>query len=233
MTDVRPLLDLLGDTRARIVGELQRQPMTAAQLAKVMEISAAGVRRHLAALAADDLVSSRTVHDGSMGRPNEEWSLASRGRRLFADRSSEFADELMVHLEETYGRSAVTAFLKARVDRHADRWSAQLGDISDPAERAQHLATALSGDGFAAQVVPDTDGRSLTLLQSHCAIEGIAAEHPEVCAHEAALFRRLLGMKVSRRETIAGGANACVCRIDLPPAQPTSTERSPISDRSS
>ncbi len=233
MTDVRPLLDLLGDTRARIVSELQRQPMTAAQMAEVMGMSAAGVRRHLAALASDDLVASRTVHDGSMGRPHEEWSLANRGRRLFADRSAEFADELLVHLKDTYGRGAVTAFLKARVDRHADRWADELADIEDPAERAQRLAAALSGDGFAAQVVPDADGRSLTLLQSHCAIEGIAAEHPEVCAHEAALFKRLLGMKVSRRETIASGANACVCRIDLPSSTSPSAPRSPISDRSS
>ena len=80
----------------------------------------------------------------------------------------------------------------------------------------KHTDLPLSDDGFAARVTAGADGRTLTLLQSHCAIEGIAREHPEICAHEAALFTRVLGTKVSRRDTIAKGAAACVCHIDLP-----------------
>ncbi len=229
MTDTRPLVDLLGDTRARIVSELQRRAMTAAEVAETISVSAAAARRHLGVLAADGLVSSETVHDGSMGRPHDRWSLAPRGKRLFADRSAEFADELLDHLGAVYGRAAVADFLKARATRHAQRYAEGLDGLEDPVDRAEHLADALSADGFAAQVVDDGDGRRLTLLQSHCAIEGIAREHPEVCAHEAALFTRLLGMKVSRRQTIASGGDACVCHIDLPDSSPNSP---PTSDRS-
>ena len=224
MTDVRPLTDLLGDTRAQIVTALQAHPTTAADLAEDLGITPAAVRRHLGVLHGDGLVDSEVVRDGSMGRPHDRWSLTARGKRLFADRSAEFADELLDHLEATYGRHAVLDFLRARAERHADRYAAALADVTDPGERVHHLARALSDDGFAARVVDGDDGRrSLTLLQSHCAIEGIAKEHPEVCAHEAALFRRLLGtpdrdVTVSRRDTIATGAQACVCHIDLPTA---------------
>ncbi|CAN5265154.1 transcriptional regulator [soil metagenome] len=216
MTDLQPLTDLLGDTRARIVTALQREPLTAAELAGHLAITAAAVRRHLTALTADGLVKSDTVRDGSMGRPRDAWSLTERGKRLFPNRSAEFADELLEHLEATYGRAALGDFLKARAERHADRYADELADVTDPAERVHQLAQALSDDGFAAHVVSSDNGRSLALLQSHCAIEGIATRHPEVCAHEAALFRRLLGTKVSRRDTIAGGAQACVCHIDIP-----------------
>jgi predicted ArsR family transcriptional regulator len=223
MSTAQTLTDLLGDTRARILEIVQRGTTTAPQLAEELSISAAAVRRHLTALQADGLVDAHTVHDGGMGRPADHWSLTARGKRLFADRSAEFADELLDHLEATYGRAALAEFLRSRADRHADRYARALADVTDHEERVRHLAQALSDDGFAARVVDGEDDgrRTLTLLQSHCAIEGIAREHPEVCAHEAALFKRLLGtpegdVKISRRDTIASGAPACVCHIDLP-----------------
>ena len=57
----------------------------------------------------------------------------------------------------------------------------------------------------------------LELRQEHCAIADVARDHPELCAYEAAMFQRVLGASVSRRETIAGGANACVCTIKTNP----------------
>jgi predicted ArsR family transcriptional regulator len=53
----------------------------------------------------------------------------------------------------------------------------------------------------------------LQLRQDHCAIKAVAEEHPELCAYEASTFRKLLGAKLSRRQTIAGGADACICHI--------------------
>ena len=221
------LADLLGDTRARILEIVQRGGATAPELAERLAISPAAVRRHLTAMQADDLVDSAPVHDGGMGRPADCWRLSPKGKRLFADRSAEFADQLLDHVAATYGRGAVAEFLKTRNAAQADRYAEALADVDDPAERAKLLAEALSDDGFAARVEDSDNGRTLVLLQSHCAIEGTATEHPEICAPEAALFTRVLGTKVSRRETIAKGAHACVCRIDLdgsPPAGQTRTD---------
>ncbi|MGI9018567.1 MAG: helix-turn-helix transcriptional regulator [Euzebya sp.] len=232
MSEPHPLTDLLGDTRARIITALQTQPTTAADVAKGLSITTAAVRRHLGVLAGDGLVQSQTVRDGSMGRPHDRWSLTARGKALFPDRSAEFADELLQHLEASYGRGAVADFLKSRAERQADRYADRLAKAVNPVDRAHELAQALTDDGFAARVVDGDKPRSLTLLQSHCAIEDIAKDHPEVCAHEAALFKRLLGAKVSRRETIASGSTACVCHIDLPDLPDESTLQSSISDRS-
>ena len=229
------LTDLLGDTRARILREVQAGGTTAPELADVLGISAAAVRRHLGAMQADGLVESATVHDGGTGRPADRWTLTRRGKRLFADRSAEFADQLLTHLEARFGRAAVAEFLKDRNASQADRYAEDLAAVADPAERARLLAEALSDDGFAARVETGDNGRSLKLLQSHCAIEDIAKEHPEICAHEAALFKRVLGsgehaVKVSRRDTIAAGSSACVCHIELP--DQTTTTQTPNPDRS-
>lgn len=220
------LTDLLGDTRARILTAVQAGGATAPDLACELGISAAAVRRHLGAMQSDGLVDSAPVHDGGTGRPAERWTLTQRGKRLFTDRSAEFADQLLDHLEARFGRAAVAEFLKDRNATQADRYAADLIDVADPAERAKRLAAALSDDGFAARVETGDNGRSLRLLQSHCAIEDIAKEHPEICAHEAALFRKVLGaddraVKVSRRDTIASGSSACVCHIELPAPQTT------------
>jgi predicted ArsR family transcriptional regulator len=71
----------------------------------------------------------------------------------------------------------------------------------------------LSEAGFEASVTPDGDG--FTLVQDHCAIYDVAREHPEVCAYEAATFSQVLGgdVRLSRRETLAGGSPACVCCV--------------------
>jgi predicted ArsR family transcriptional regulator len=224
VTDGDVLTDLLGDTRARIVAELQRQPLAAADLAAHLSITPAAVRRHLGLLAGDGLVRSEPVHDGGTGRPHERWSLTPRGRRLFPDRSADLAGELLDHLEAAHGRAAVVDFLTARADRQAARYADAVAGADGPADRAARLARALSEDGFAARVEDGQDGRSLTLLQAHCAIEAVAREHPEICAHEAAAFRRLLGAQVSRSATIAAGADACICHVTL---------ETPDSDRSS
>lgn len=209
------LTDLLGDTRARIVELLHDEPRTAAELAPALGISAAAVRRHLTGLAADGLVESRPVHHGGRGRPSERYELTERARRLFPDRSAEFANEVLEHLERTFGRAAVLTFLRERASQHGERYAAALAHVEDAEERAKRLAELLSEDGFASEVAPVEGQTVLALTQGHCAIESIAREHPEICAHEAALFRRLLGAKVSRRTTIAEGADSCVCHVDL------------------
>ena len=60
-------------------------------------------------------------------------------------------------------------------------------------------------------------------------IKEAAAAHPQLCAFEAALFREVLGAHVTRRQTIASGAQACVCHVR---ARQETTKPSPDHPRS-
>lgn len=219
------LLDLLGDTRAQVVELLRATPATAVELAEQLGISAVAVRRHLQALERDGLVDTETVRRVGPGRPSQRYGLTDRARRLFPDRSAELANELLEYLEEVHGRAALTGFLRWRQARHGERYAAHLAVADDTADRAEVLARLLSEDGFAAQVRHVEAAKApkgatvLELRQGHCAIADVAEEHPEVCAYEAALFKQVLGASVSRKSTIAGGADACVCHITLPDQQ--------------
>lgn len=205
------LLDLLGDTRARVVLELHDGPRGVAEVAAAVGVSEVAVRRHLHALEEDGLIDAETVRRDGPGRPAARYRLTERGRRLLPDRSAELANELLEFLEAEGGRSAVLRFLRWRRSRQQARYAAELDDDASPAERAEQLAELLTEDGFPSRL-EEADG-TLTLRQQHCAIRDVAAENPELCAFEAAMFRDLLGVEVRRRETIAAGDDACRCHL--------------------
>lgn len=213
-----PLSRLLGATRAAVLEALQAGPRTIGAVAAELELSEEAVRRHMRELEADGLVDADLRHDGGRGRPSAVYRTTDRAHRLFPDRSAELANDLWGFLADEHGRSSVLAFLRWRQQRQAERYADLLAGTEAVDARVAKLAQVLSDEGFAAEarVVEDDGPARIELTQSHCAVKDVASEHPEVCAFEAALFRKVLGTDLSRRETIAGGAAKCVCTIETP-----------------
>lgn len=205
------IVDLLGETRAEIVRALKRDgERSAPEFAQMLGISDVAVRRHLALLAEEGLVADRTVNQGR-GRPVARYRLTDRGEELFPHRYGQVLGELVEFITEEQGRTAIRSFLKWRQERETERYGQRVQGDGLP-QRLEELAAALSEAGFEARVTETEDGFELT--QTHCAVYDMAKEHPEMCAHEAAMFRRVLGdVQVSRRETIAKGSRACVCSV--------------------
>jgi len=213
------LVGLLGATRAAIVERLHRGGShAAAELAEHLGISEVAVRRHLGVLLEEGLVEEREQR-ASGGRPAACFDLTERAARLFPQSYDRFANEVLDFLTAEHGRDGLLAFLRWRVDR-------EVGPLTDAVqdgpleERVRRLAEALTAAGYVADVVTDEGSPSgplptLRLVQHHCVIEEVAREHPEICDYEAAAFSRALGsdVKLSRRETIAGGDQACVCTV--------------------
>lgn len=208
------LVDLLGEPRATIVRILKRDgERSAPELAEALGITDVAVRRHLALLAEDGFITDRTVKQ-ERGRPVARYRLTERGEDLFPHRYEEMVDELIAFITDQLGSSGLRAFLRWRQDRETESYAAAV-DGEDIAVRLDQLAEALSEAGFAAEVRETGDGFELT--QTHCAVYEVAKEYPEMCAHEAAMFRRVLGdVTISRRETLASGADACVCSVSIP-----------------
>jgi predicted ArsR family transcriptional regulator len=226
VTTSASLVGLLGASRASIVERLHRSgPHSAAELAAHLGISEVATRRHLAVLLEEGLVEEREQR-ASGGRPAACFDLTERAVRLFPQSYDRFANEVLDFLTAEHGRDGLLAFLRWRVDREVGALTDAIQD-GPLEERVRRLAEALTSAGFVADVVtseggPEADaagGRgglpTLQLVQHHCAIEGVAREHPEICDFEAAAFSRALGtdVKLSRRETIADGAQACVCTV--------------------
>ncbi|HKE97926.1 MAG TPA: helix-turn-helix domain-containing protein [Actinomycetes bacterium] len=204
-----------GGTRERILLLLRRHGRRSApQLAKQLDLSVVGIRRHLVALERDGLVEA-SVEKPARGRPAALYRLTDAGLETFPRHYDELAAEALSFLGAADGR-ALHAFLAWRNEQLAARYSPRVSG-ADVAERARHLADALSEQGFMAEVEQTPDG--LRLCQHNCTVEHIAAAHPDVCTSEAALFERLLGTSVVREATIVGGAVRCVTSV-APAASP-------------
>lgn len=217
------LVRLLGDTRAQIVLRLRKQPHTVAQLAEYLQISQVATRRHLTVLEDDGFVTStRDPLDGdtvARGRPAAWFRLTDEARTLFPHRYDRLASEMMQFLTEQHGRHGLREFLRWRLERETQELR-QAVTAEDLHERLDQLARKLSDAGYAAEVEPMQGG--YRLVQNHCTIAEVAKQHPEVCAYEAAAFSQVLGedVQLSRRDTLATGANACVCSVSSKASDP-------------
>lgn len=218
------LVGLLGETRAAVLERIRRDgERTAPELAGDLGCSDVAVRRHLSALEDDGFITSRTVKEGR-GRPAARYRLTDRGRELFPRRYAGLASELIEFITDEHGREGLSRYLRWRLERETSELEEQVtADSLDG--RLKQLAGALSEGGYDATVTEEEDGFRLT--QHHCAIYNVAKHHPEMCAYEAATFRRLLGEDVtlSRRETLAAGSHACVCTVSA--RSPTTDDRPP------
>ena len=79
--------------------------------------------------------------------------------------------------------------------------------------KAQILTTALTGSGFAASLHDVGVGKQL--CQHHCPVGHVAAQFPQLCEEEMAVFTRELGTYAQRLATIARGDAVCTTFIPI------------------
>src|SRR4029450_9957402 len=114
-----------GSTRERILLLLRRHGRaTAPQLARQLDLSVVGIRRHLPVLERDGLVEA-TVEKPARGRPTAVYRLTDAGLETFPRHYDELAVEALSFLQGGDGR-ALHAFLAWRNEQLAARYSPPL-----------------------------------------------------------------------------------------------------------
>lgn len=207
-------------TRERILRlVVEDGPISVLELARDLDLTPAGVRRHVVALEEAGRVE---VHDGVVpgsprrGRPARRWVATSRGQAALATSYEGLAAATLDFLAEIGGPDAVRVF----ADRRAADLAARLDLAPEGAllERVTDLARSLAGEGYAATVRPAPGTAAVQLCQGHCPIRDVAALHPELCEAETNLFSEVLGVHVQRLATLAAGDHVCTTHIPLGPA---------------
>lgn len=227
-----------GQTRRRIMSTMLRTgPATAAELAKKVELSPAGVRRHIDKLLDEELVeacppqSQLPSAKPTRGRPAQHYRLTEDGRDSFGNGYDELALEAIAEIEELGGREAVRKLARKRAQRllgSVDKRDSGVatGDVAGAATR---VADAFAAHGYAAEA--NHVGSSLQLCQHHCPVHAVAAEYPEICEAEHELIAELVGAHVAPLALIANGDGVCTTHISLaaserPKLEETDCERS-------
>jgi predicted ArsR family transcriptional regulator len=203
-----------GRTRDRVSALLlERGPQTAAELAALLGISPAAVRRHLDALLGSGRVEERLTRDAhrGRGRPARRFSLTESGRSAFPHAYDDLALTALRHLAASGGPEAVRAVAEAQMAGLEARASSAVAGATD---RAQALAAALTAEGYAATASAISSGGQL--CQHHCPVAHVAAEFPQLCEAETAVIGRLVGTHVQRLATIAHGDGICTTHLPGP-----------------
>ncbi len=215
-----PAEELDCSTRQRILRlVVEDGPVSVVQLAADLDLTTAGVRRHVAALVQAGEISE---HGGPVpgragrGRPARRYVATARGQAVLSSAYSDLAAQALGFVAALGGETAVRDFADQRVAamsrQHADAVAAA---GNDAAARVSALAAALSSDGFAASVRPLPGDRAVQLCQGHCPVQAVAARFPQLCEAEARLFSEVLGVHVQRLSTLAAGGHVCTTHIPL------------------
>lgn len=210
-----------GEAAERVARALLRLgPATAAELAGDLQMTPAGVRRPLAALVDDGMVS---VHERApygptpkrgRGRPSSVYTLTDRGRAACDSAYDDLALSALRYLADEFGEDAVARF--------AERRARDLAQAVDSAgtTTVQDIADALTRAGYAAEVDPLGDV-AVQLCQHNCPVVDAAREFPVLCEAETREISRVLDRHVTRLATLAHGDEVCTAVVSMAPAGAT------------
>lgn len=201
-------------TRNRVARSiLDHGPSTVADLAKRLGLTQAAVRRHLDALAHENVVEpreQRVYGARTRGRPAKVFALTDCGRDAFDQSYDKLAADALRWITERHGEGAVVDFARARIAAQAETYKKAM-DAAPPEQRTEALAKALTADGYAATARSAPVGEQL--CQHHCPVAHVAEQFPQLCEAETEMFSTLLGTHVQRLATIAHGDGVCTTFI--------------------
>ena len=227
---VRPSDGVDPSTQERVLQlVVKRGPISAAELAGLLGLTPAGVRRHIAALERDEHI---VVHESAgteprrRGRPARHYVATESGRSGLSHSYSEVATAALDYLSRVAGPEAVEQFADDRVSEWEQRYQPRVEAVgADPADRAAALAGALTEDGYAATVRQVGHGLAVQLCQGNCPVQAVAEAYPQLCDAETRAFSRLLGVHVQRLATLSRGEHVCTTHIPVtvPDARPSTT----------
>lgn len=201
---------------------LESGPSTAVALADRLNLTPAGIRRHLETLVSDGILEEREPHhrvEKIRGRPAKVFVMSDRGRERFEHSYDDLAVAALKFMAGQDGR-LVTEFARQRADEIHRKSVPTVGASRD---RSKALAKFLSAEGYAANT--HSRGSGVEICQHHCPIAHVAAEFPQLCEEETKAFAAILGTHVQRLATIAHGDGVCTTFVPRPPSIAASAAR--------
>jgi predicted ArsR family transcriptional regulator len=205
----------LGTTKRAIVDRLKRVGgATVPELADALDLTAAGVRQHVDALAANGLVEARARAPHGRGRPATEWRLTDLASDLFPDRHDDLTVGLIDALRASLGEDGLEQVIEARTQQQLREYRETIPNTGSIAKRVNALARQRTAEGYLAEVVRDDDG-AVVLIEHHCPICTAASACQGLCRSELELFRDALGddVEVQRTQHLMKGDVRCAYRV--------------------
>lgn len=218
-------------TRDRILRlVVEAGPVSVLELAEDLQLTPAGVRRHIAALEEAGQVAAHTARrPGAQGRgrPARRYVATVQAQSSLDCTYAELAEQALDYLAQVAGEDAVEQFAERRALELEDALAPAVDGVEPLRERVGHLADALSVEGYAASVRSVPGGLAVQLCQGHCPVRDVAATYPVLCEAETRALSRLLGVPVQRLSTLAAGGHVCTTHVSLRAVPQAGGDREP------
>jgi predicted ArsR family transcriptional regulator len=202
-------------TRQEILEILKEDKQaTVEDLAERLELTPMTIRHHLNVLQAQNLVEASKVRRlQKVGRPRLVYTLTDEADDLFPQGYGELAQRLVGEVKETVGEEETKAIFERIAEGIADAAPPPSKGQSFE-ERLDQVVDYLSGHGF--QYRWENTDEGYVMANVNCPYRRVVNEHPEVCAMDAVLINRLLGVEPEGLTSLRDGDPACSCYL-IPP----------------
>jgi predicted ArsR family transcriptional regulator len=205
--------DKTRDVVARSI--LESGPTTAVALAEKLDITPAGIRRHLDSLIAEGVLTCREPYQSSAsrsrGRPSKVFLMTDEGREKFEHSYDDLAVAALKFMASKNGEHLVNEFATSRADDLIRKGEHIKSSNKSILEKTKALSKLLTKEGYSAST--DKLGNGEEICQHHCPIAHVASEFPQLCEAETKAFSEILGTHVQRLATIAHGDGVCTTFI--------------------
>jgi predicted ArsR family transcriptional regulator len=189
----RALLDLLR----------RRGPMTVAEMAAQLGVTATAVRNRLSRLLDSGLVERRAEARGR-GRPRHAYQASVEAQKRLGQNYADLAVALWEEMMTTVEDRKLRRLLFTRItDRLAEMYRCQVSG-NEWEGRLVQLTNLLHDRGVEAEVAREGVGTSPILRQHSCPYYELAETDPAICALERKMFEKVLGR----------GLRLSQCRLD-------------------
>ena len=201
-------------TRGRIVTELRRRRRASAlELAETFALSTNAIRRHLATLLDQGLVTEVAIRRGRT-KPTFEFALTDEAEDLFPQRYDRLLNAVLREVRSLYGDNGVSKVFAGIVARSLEKYGPRLAEISGE-QRVAELAAILREQGVDAAIVCDQENDNLIVLHEHnCPYAKSVLEHPEICSIVHGLLDHDQAGIVRQTASLATGDASCRFEID-------------------
>lgn len=190
-----------------------RGPLSAAELGESLGITSMGARRHLQALADQELVYWQESIVGR-GRPKRSWYLTARAMQRFPDRHAELSLQLIESVTELFGEQGLEKLISQREQQQLSAYQTALSAQHSLSDQIATLAALRRAEGYMADWQALDDG-SFILLEHHCPICAAATACQGFCRSELEIFQTLLAgqAQVKREQHLLNDDLRCSYRI--------------------
>lgn len=186
------LVQLIGETQARVLRLLRRSRQSITSLADALDLTDNAVRLHIAALRHDGIVEDVGAQRDTGGKPARLYGLTRAGEELFPKAYALVLGRLVDEIVRTQGRARAVELLRAVGAQAADGRSKR--GTQNPRQRMESAAAVFRELGTDTEVERTADGWR---LQGYgCPLSAVTSEHAEMCELGKALVEQVVGTAV-------------------------------------